>query len=75
MFALYMNILHLEGRMTELNDLVNKAQQNDQKFNYRLKIDIIKDKILKLTDRLEPKDFINSIIEKYRRHKTVIVRL
>lgn len=63
MFALYMNIVHLEGRMTELNDLANKAQQDDQKFVYRLKMDSIKDKILRLTDRLEPREFLISIIE------------
>lgn len=63
MFGLYMNIVHLEGRITELNDLADKAQQDDKKFVYRLKIDSIKDKILKLTDRMEPKDFINSIIK------------
>lgn len=63
MFALYMNIVHLEGRIAELNDLASKAQQNDQKFVYRLKIDRLIDKILKLTDRMEPKDFLNSIIK------------
>jgi len=63
MFALYMNIVHLEGRIAELNDLANKAQQNDQKFVYRLKSEHIKDKILKLTNRLEPKEFLISIIE------------
>jgi len=28
MFARYMNIVHLEGRMTELNNFANIAQQN-----------------------------------------------
>ncbi len=62
-FALYMNIVHLEGRIAELNDLANKAKQNDQKFVYRLKIDAIKDKIKKLTNRMEPKEFLHSIIK------------
>ena len=63
MFALYMNIVHLEGRITELNDLIIKEQQNDQKAVYKLKIDRVMDKILKLTYRKEPKDFLNSIIK------------
>ena len=63
MFALYMNIVHLEGRIAELNDLANKAKQNDQKFVYRLKIDAIKDKIKKLTNRMEPNEFLHSIIK------------
>ena len=64
MFARYMNIVHLEGRMTELNNLANIAQQNDQKFNYRLRMDAIKDKILKLRVRMESKAFLNGIVKK-----------
>jgi hypothetical protein len=63
MFALYMNIVHLEGRIAELNDLANKARQNDQKFVYRLKIDLIKDKLLRLTNNLEPKEFLAFLVE------------
>ncbi len=63
MFALYMNIVHLEGRITELNDLANKAEQNDQKFVYRLKIDAIEGRIKKLTNRLEPKELLHSLIK------------
>jgi len=63
MFALYMNIVHLEGRIAELNDLANKAQQNDEKFVYRLKIESIEGKILKLTGRMEPKNFLNLLVE------------
>ena len=63
MFALYMNIIHLEGRIAELNDLANKALQNDQKFVYRLKIDTIEDKIKKLTNRMEPKELLHSLVE------------
>ena len=64
MFALYMNTVHLEGRIAQLNDLANKAKQDDQKFVYRLKIDSTESKILKLTERMEPKEFLISIIEK-----------
>lgn len=63
MFALYMNVVHLEVRTVQLNDLANKAQQNDQKFVYRLKMDRIKGTILKLTDIMEPKDFLNLLVE------------
>ena len=63
MFALYMNIVHLEGRIAELNDLANKAKQNDQKFVYRLKIDAIEGKINKLSNRTEPKEFLNSLVK------------
>lgn len=62
MFALYMNIIYLEGRICELNDLTNKAKQNDQKFVYRLRIDVIEDKIKTLTNRLEPKAFLQHLI-------------
>jgi hypothetical protein len=37
-----------------------KAQQNAQKFVYRLKRDAINDKILKLTDRMGSKDVLSS---------------
>jgi hypothetical protein len=63
MFALYMNIVHLEGRIAELNDLANKARQNDQKFVYRLKIDLIKDKLLRLTNNLEPEQLLAYMVE------------
>jgi hypothetical protein len=58
-----MNVVHLEVRTVQLNDLANKAQQNDQKFVYRLKMDRIKGTILKLTDIMEPKDFLNLLVE------------
>ncbi len=63
MFALYMNIVHLEGRIAQLNDLADKADQNDQKFVYRLKIDAIEDKIKKLTNRMEPKGLLHSLVQ------------
>ncbi len=63
MFALYMNIVHLEGRIAQLNDLAEKANQNDQKFVYNLKIDLIKDKIKKLTNRMEPKELLHSLLK------------
>ncbi len=63
MFALYMNVVHLEGRIAQLNDLANKAQQNDQKFVYKFKIDAIKDKVKKLANRMEPKEFLNSLVK------------
>ena len=63
MFALYMNVVHLEGRIAELNDLANKADQNDQKFVYRLKIDAVEDRIKKLTNRMEPKEFLHLLIQ------------
>lgn len=66
MFTHYMNIIHLEGRIAELNNLTNKEKKNDQKFNYRLRMDAIKDKILKLRVRIEPKAFINAIVKKSR---------
>ena len=62
MFALYMNIVHLEGRIAELNNLTKTVEQTEQKFVYRLKIDTIEGRILKLTNRLEPKAFLRSII-------------
>lgn len=61
-FALYMNIVHLEGR-AQLNDLANKAAQNDQKFVCRLKVDAIERRINKLTSRMEPKGVLNSLVE------------
>tara|TARA_R100001369_G_C3281597_1_gene162098 strand:- start:609 stop:872 length:264 start_codon:yes stop_codon:yes gene_type:complete len=63
MFALYMNIVHLEGRIAQLNDLADKAKQNDQKFVYKLKFDAIENRITKLTIRLEPKEYLYSIIQ------------
>ena len=63
MFALYMNIVHLEGRIAQLNDLANTAQQNDQKFVYRLKIDAVEDKIKALSNRKEPKELLHSLLE------------
>ncbi len=45
MFALYMNIVHLEGHIAQLNDLANKVKQNDQKFVYRLKNERIEEQI------------------------------
>ncbi len=63
MFALYMNIVHLEGRIAELNDLADRAEQNDQKFVYRLKIDVLEDKIRKLAKRMEPKELLHSLLE------------
>ncbi len=55
MFALYMNIVHLEGRIAQLNDLAKTVQQNDQKCVCWLKIDGIEDKIKALTNRLARK--------------------
>ena len=63
MFALCMHIVHLEVRIAELKDLANKAEQDVQKFVYKLKSEHIKDKILNLTERMEPEDFINSILK------------
>jgi hypothetical protein len=63
MFALYMNIVHLEGRIAQLNDLANKARQNDQKFVYRLKIDQLKDKVTKLAKRMEPEQLLAYMVE------------
>jgi hypothetical protein len=63
MFALYMNIVHLEGRIAQLNDLAKTAQQNDQKFIYRLKINTIEDKIKALSNKMEPKELLHSILE------------
>jgi hypothetical protein len=63
MFALYMNVVHLEGRIAQLKDLVSKAQQNDQKFVYRLKIDAIEDEIKALSNRMEPKELLHSLLE------------
>lgn len=63
MFALYMNIVHLAGCIAQLNDLANTAEQNDQKFVYRLKIDTIEDKIRKLANRTESKEFLHSFIK------------
>lgn len=63
MFAVYMNIVHLEGRIAQLQDLANTAEQNDQKFVYRLKIDAIQEKVLALTQGMEPKAFLNTMVK------------
>ncbi len=63
MFALYMNVVHLEGRIAQLNDLANNAEQNDQKFVYKLKIDGIEGKIKTLTNRMEPKELLHSLVQ------------
>jgi len=64
MFAFYMNIVYLEGRIAMLNDLETKAKENDQKFVYRLKIDHLKDKIAKLTNRMEPQELLVYMVAK-----------
>ena len=63
MFALYMNVVHLEGRIAELNNLANKSIDIDQKNVYAFKIDLIEDKIKKLTNVMEPKEFLHSILK------------
>jgi hypothetical protein len=63
MFALYMNIVHLEGRIAMLGDLVANAKENDQKFVYRLKIDQLKDKVTKLANRMEPEQLLAYMVE------------
>jgi len=39
------------------------AQQDDQKFVYRLNIDAIADGIKKLTNWMEPEDFLNTLVK------------
>ena len=63
MFAPYMNLVHLEGHVALLNDLANKAEQNDQKFVYKLKIDDIEGEIKALSNRMEPKELLHSLLE------------
>tara|TARA_Y100001934_G_C12144301_1_gene674100 strand:+ start:763 stop:882 length:120 start_codon:yes stop_codon:yes gene_type:complete len=39
MFAPYMNIVYLEGRIAQLNELATKEKDNDKRFVYGLKSD------------------------------------
>jgi hypothetical protein len=65
MFATYMNIVHLEGRIAQLNDLINKAESNDQKFVYRLQKDLILDKIKRLTGDHDPKQVLKELVHNH----------
>jgi hypothetical protein len=62
-FAKYMNVVHLEGKIAALQELINKEKQIDKANIYRLKVDAIQMKISKLTDSLEPKDFLTTLIQ------------
>ncbi len=61
-FAVYMNIVHLEGRITQLNDLASQARDNDRKFAYRLDKEQLEYKIQKLTQHQEPSDYLDLLV-------------
>lgn len=63
MFALYMNIVHLEGRIAQLNELISKVKQNDLKAVYKLNVDSIECKINRLTTMMEPEEFLNLLVK------------
>jgi hypothetical protein len=61
-FALYMNIVHLEGRIAQLEELSRQTKNEDTKFALKLQKGLLEEKIMKLTNHREPEAFVQDLL-------------
>lgn len=61
-FAIFMNIVHLEGSINSLNTVKSKAKGTDEFYKYDVQIFKYEERLSKLTEGLEPYELLEKLV-------------